>query len=207
MVIVAGPSGSGKSSRLPLSAFGVDSFNPDYRAAELKPASLRKISRQVRTNAGAAFDRWIIDHIALRKSLALETTLRSPSTFAQTRVAQEYGFWTAMYFVSAGSVEESMRRIIEHWYRGGHAPPERMVREIFEQSTQNLLAALDFSQSGIEVVRIYDNSETGGEVRLLVSFRKGRATAVATEIPLWLETALSGTKFEIARLRSASAGS
>ncbi len=207
MVIVAGPSGSGKSSRLPLAAFGVDSFNPDYRAAELKPASPRKISRQVRTNAAAAFDRWIIDHIALRKSLALETTLRSPITFAHTRVAQEYGFWTAMYFVSAGSVEESMRRIIERWYRGGHAPPERMVREIFEQSMQNLLAALDFSQSGIEVVRIYDNSETGGNIRLLVSFRKGRATAVATEIPRWLETALLGTKFEIVRLRSASAGS
>jgi len=35
MVIVAGPPGSGKTTRFPLAEFGVDSFNADYRAAQL----------------------------------------------------------------------------------------------------------------------------------------------------------------------------
>ncbi len=67
-----------------------------------------------------------------------------------------------MAYVTAGSVEESIQRIIERSYRGGHSASERLVREIYRESTKNLFTALDFGESGIEVVRVYDNSE-GGE--------------------------------------------
>jgi hypothetical protein len=48
MIVVASPPGSGKSSRFSLSAFGVESFNADDRAAELNSGSLRKISNEIR---------------------------------------------------------------------------------------------------------------------------------------------------------------
>jgi predicted ABC-type ATPase len=91
---------------------------------------------------------------------------------------------------------------MERSYRGGHSASERLVTEIYEKSMKNLLTALDFAESGIEVVRVYDNSETGGLVRQILSFRRGRPRSVAAEIPVWLESLFSGTKFDIATLRS-----
>jgi predicted ABC-type ATPase len=203
MIVVAGPPGSGKSSRFPLSAFGVEWFNADNRAAELNSGSFRKISNEIRAQVNVEFQRWILDHITARKSFALETTLRSPITFEQSRLAREHGFWTSMDYVTAGSVEESILRIIERSYRGGHSASERLVREIYKRSTKNLFTALDFGESGIEVVRVYDNSEVGGHVRQLLSFRRGRPRSVGSELPVWLESLFTGTKFEIATLREA----
>ncbi len=157
MIVIADPPGSGKSSRFPLSAFGVEWFNADNRAAELNFGSFRKISGEIRTQVNIEFQRWILDHIAARRSFALETTLRSPITFEQSRLAHEHGFWTSMDYVAAGSAEESIRRIIERSYRGGHSASERLVRGIYEKSIANLFTALDFAESGIELVRVYDN--------------------------------------------------
>ena len=201
MTVVAGPPGSGKSSRFPLSSFKVDWFNADDRAAELNLGSFRKISSEIRAQVNMEFQRWILDHISARHSFAIETTLRSPITFEQSRLAREHGFWTAMEYVMAGSVEESIRRIMERSYRGGHSASERLVAEIYDKSTKNLLTALDFGESGIEVVRIYDNSEVGGHVRQVLSLRRGRPRSIANEIPAWLESLLRDTKFDIAALR------
>ncbi len=203
MIVIAGPPGSGKSSRFPLSAFGVEWFNADNRAAELNFGSFRKISGEIRTQVNIEFQRWILDHIAARRSFALETTLRSPITFEQSRLAHEHGFWTSMDYVAAGSAEESIRRIIERSYRGGHSASERLVRGIYEKSIANLFTALDFAESGIELVRVYDNSEVGGHVRQALSFRRGRPQSVADQIPSWLESLVKGTRFDIATLREA----
>jgi predicted ABC-type ATPase len=81
MVIVAGPPGSGKTTRFPLDEFGVDSFNADYRAAQLNAGSFRGISKEIRSQVNVEFQRWILDHISARRSFALETTLRSQVTY------------------------------------------------------------------------------------------------------------------------------
>jgi predicted ABC-type ATPase len=201
MIVVAGPPGSGKSSRFPLSSFGIGWFNADSRAAELNRGSFRKISSEIRIRVNVEFQRWILDRISARQSFAIETTLRGSVTFEQARLARKNGFWTAMDYVAVGSVEESIRRIIERAHRGGHSASERLVREIYRESTKNFFTALDFDQSGIEVVRVYDNSEVGGHVRQVLSFRRGKPLSIAAEIPAWLESLFKDTKFEIARLR------
>jgi len=201
MIVVAGPPGSGKSSRFPLSAFGVDWFNADNRAAELNLGSFQNISATIRSQANLEFQRWILDHIGAREGFAIETTLRSPITFEQSRLAHGNGFWTTMDYVAAGGIEESIRRIMERSYRGGHSASERLVSEIYEKSTKNLLTALDFAESGIEVVKVYDNSERGGSIKQVLSFRRGRPRSMAAEIPAWLGSLFKGTKFEITRLR------
>jgi predicted ABC-type ATPase len=79
MTVVAGPPGSGKSSRFPLSSFHVDWFNADDRAAELNLGSYRKIPAEVRATVNLEFEQWIVDHIQSGQSFAIETTLRSPT--------------------------------------------------------------------------------------------------------------------------------
>ena len=179
----------------------MDWFNADDRAAELNSGSFRQIPNAIRAQVNTEFQHWILDRIAARKSFALETTLRSRITFEQSRLAREHGFWTSMHFLLAGSAEESIRRIIERSYRGGHSASERCVRDIYSMSTKNLLTALSFVESGIEVVRIYDNSKVGEDLRQVLSFRRGRPTSIADEIPPWVESLFKGTKFEIAGLR------
>lgn len=201
MIVVAGPPGSGKSSRFPLSRFGVDWFNADDRAAELNLGSFHKIPAEIRSRVNVEFQQWILNHITNREGFAIETTLRSPITFEQARLAHGHGFWTTMDYVSVGSVEESVRRITERSYRGGHSASEKLVADIYEKSTKNLLTALDFAESGIEVVRIYDNSEIRGHVRQVLSFRRGRPRSIAPEVPAWLDSLFKGTKFEMAKVR------
>jgi predicted ABC-type ATPase len=124
MIVIAGPPGSGKSSRFPLASFGIDSFNADERAAELNFGSFRKIPQEIRARVNSAFESWVLSHITAQQDFAFETTLRSPITFQQARLARERGFWTTMDFVSSGSVNESVRRIMERSYRGGHSASE-----------------------------------------------------------------------------------
>jgi hypothetical protein len=55
MIVVAGPPGSGKSSRFPASGFGADWFNADDRAAQLNSGSFRKISNEIRGQVNVEF--------------------------------------------------------------------------------------------------------------------------------------------------------
>jgi predicted ABC-type ATPase len=206
MIVIAGPPGSGKSSRFPLSKFGVDWFNADDRAAELNFGSFHKISPDIRSQVNLEFQRWILNHISERQGLAIETTLRSSITFEQAQLAHRNGFWTTMDYVAAGSVEESVRRIMERSYRGGHSASERLIAEIYEKSTKNLLTALNFVESGIEVVRVYDNSEVGGHPKQVLSFRRGNLRSMADKIPGWLESLFQGTKFDLATSRRSLSG-
>jgi hypothetical protein len=71
---------------------------------------------------------------------------------------------------------------------GGHSASERLVTDIYEKSKRNLLTALDFAESGVAVVRTYDDSELRGHLRQVLSFRPGRPRSIAGEIPRWLES-------------------
>jgi predicted ABC-type ATPase len=204
MVIVAGPPGSGKTTRFPVAEFGVDSFNADYRAAQLNAGSFRGISKEIRSQVNVEFQKWILDHISARKSFALETTLRSQVTFEQAQLAREHGFWTSMYYVASGSVEECIKRIKARAYRGGHSASESVVRDIFQKSLHHLVTARDFGDGGINRVEIYDNSANLADeknVQRIMSMRQGRVTSLASNVPSWLEHLLKGTKFEIPALR------
>jgi predicted ABC-type ATPase len=199
MVVVAGPPGSGKTTRFPLAEFGLDSFNADTRAAQLNAGSFRGISKEIRSQVNLEFQRWILDHIAAGKSFAIETTLRSDITFEQAKLAREHGFETSMYFVTTGDVEESIRRIKARAYRGGHSASEGVVRDIYEKSMRNLVTAMDY-ESGIDYVDIYDNRANLADqvgVEPLMSVRNGQVTYLAEDVPQWLDELLYDTRFEI----------
>lgn len=63
MLVVAGPPGSGKSSSLPIGAFGADAFNIDDRCAQLV-GSYRAITPAVRDAVARECEVFVRDHIA-----------------------------------------------------------------------------------------------------------------------------------------------
>jgi predicted ABC-type ATPase len=201
MIVVAGPPGSGKSTNFPLSEYGYDWFNADTRAAELNDGSFRNIPKNIREHVNLEFQAWILDHVRAGKSFALETTLRSEITFEQARLARAHGFWTLMEYVTAGSVEESIKRVTERSYRGGHSASERLIREIYDKSITNLIAALDFGTSCVDVVRIYDNSVFDKPLKPLLNLRRGRPISLSDEVSPWLKHLLKGSKFDISHMR------
>lgn len=85
---------------------------------------------------------WVLGHIEARKSFAIETTLRSPISFEQARLARAQGFWTTTRYVSAGSVEESVKRVVQRSYRGGHSASERLIRDIYGKARDTCLQLL-----------------------------------------------------------------
>jgi predicted ABC-type ATPase len=191
MFIVAGPPGSGKSSRFPLRDFGVDFFNADNRAAELNGGSFGVISAAIRKDVNQEFEQFIADHTERRISFAMETTLRSGVTFEQARNARENGFRTEMYYVALDDFRRNMARVTYRAKMGGHSASQSVLFLSYERSMANLAVALLFPESGIERLRIFDNSQFGlRRPRELLGSVKGRRKQLVADCPQWLEAVI-----------------
>jgi predicted ABC-type ATPase len=206
MFIVAGPPGGGKSSLFSLSDFADHVFNADDRAAELNAGSYEGISLSVRAVVNREFEQFVHANIEAGTSFALETTLRSTITFEQSRLARDNGFRVFMRYVGLDTVEHHIERVIRRAARGGHSASDRTLRSIHASSLRNLPFSLNPEKSGIEIVRVYDNSQFERRPRLALEARQGRIIRVSDAFPGWLQTALGWTAGELEHHRQRSAG-
>ena len=132
MLIVAGPSGGGKSSLFPIFKTEIDAFSTDLRAANLlgeaigagRPVWLpepQHVAKYMgfRQQAGRELERFINSHIDRQQSFAFETTLREV-TFEQARRATQNGLRVEMIFVAGGDAKDHAERVAQRGVRGGH---------------------------------------------------------------------------------------
>lgn len=221
MVIVAGPSGGGKSSLFPIFQMQVDAFSTDLRAATLlgeakgagQPLSQPDpddvaLYMQFRRQAGEELERFINDHIERRKSFAFETTLRDV-TFEQARRANQNGFRVEMIFVAGGDEREHIERVGERGVRGGHVASEAALRDIYRRGMAMLRRAFEENQrKNIEILAVFHNPRvpvgSNPQPQLLVEMVRGYPSlerGIATLLPQWFEDAVRGTDFAVERLR------
>ncbi len=121
MTVVAGPPGSGKSTRFRVQDFGVDSFNVDDRCRELND-SYQGIPLEVRKQAQEECERFVREHIRTEISFATETTLGGRAVAAkQAHQAKGDGFFTSIIYVATGDVELNVERIRRRGLAGGHS--------------------------------------------------------------------------------------
>ena len=123
MFIVADPPGAGKSSVFPLRNFADRVFNADDRAAELNGGSYRGIPLHVRQKVNQEFESFVRESIAVSRSFALETTLRSSVTFEQAKLARSVGFEVLMIYIALDRFELHLDRVRRRAVLGGHATP------------------------------------------------------------------------------------
>jgi len=183
MLVVAGPSGSGKSSLFPVAAAGVDHFNVDDRCAQLNQGSYIGIRPEIRDQANAECEAFIAQRMGTRTSFAVETTLRTDITFRQGSAAKANGFVLLMEYISAGSPGECVKRVTIRADRGGHSASPSRIRATYAASLNNLLRAL----REFDVVTVYDNSRRGKPpVCVLETAAGSRVTFRARRLPEWL---------------------
>jgi predicted ABC-type ATPase len=197
MVIIAGPPGAGKSSIFSLSDFAGNVFNADDRAAELNGGSYQSIPLSVRAVVNREFEQFVLSNIAAGTSFALETTLRSTITFEQAKLAKEKGFRVFMRYVALDTVEQHIERVKRRAARGGHSASETTLRRIHGSSLANLPIALNPAESGIEIVRIYDNSQPESRPVLVLAARRGKIVWLRDLFPDWLHQALGWTRQDL----------
>jgi predicted ABC-type ATPase len=183
MLVVAGPPGGGKTTYFPVTAFGVDSFNVDDRCAQIL-GSYRAIPRDVRRAVAKECERFVLRQIDLRRSFAVETTLRTAAAIEQARLARQRGFATELRFVATDSIAENVSRVLQRAQGGGHGASERDIRAIHTASIANLPAAV----LAFERVRVYDSTARWIAPRLVAVARNGLLTREGPT-PAWLERA------------------
>jgi predicted ABC-type ATPase len=174
-------------------------FNADDRAAELNAGSYRSIPLNVRASVNREFEQFVHSNIGAGRSFAMETTLRSTITFEQARLAKEKGFPVVMHYIALDTVEQHIERVKRRAARGGHSASETTLRRIHASSLANLPVALNPEKSGIEIVRIYDNSRPESRPVLVLATRRGRVIFLRQTFPDWLTQALGWTRDELRR--------
>lgn len=181
-IVVAGPSGSGKSALFSVYDFGIDAFNVDDRAAELNGGSYRAIAPDTRRRAQDECEAFIQSHLAARRSYAVESTLRSSVAVEQARRARAVGFETVLLFIGTADVEENVARVALRGHSGGHAAEAGEVREIYRRSLANLHAAI----SVFERIELWDNSRFGAAPVLVARSCRGRWRRLVVPLPPWV---------------------
>ena len=218
MLIVAGPSGGGKSSLFSIFKTGADAFNTDLRAASLlgeaigagRPVWLPEpehVAKYMgfRQQVGREMERFINDHIDRRRSFAFETTLREV-TFEQARQATQNGFRVEMIFVAGGDAKDHAERVAERGVRGGHVASEAALFDIYERSMNMLRRAFEENRRKyIEILAVYDNPRTPVNEQprpsLVVEMVRGSVAQIRDKSPAWFHEAMRGTQFEFRRLK------
>lgn len=195
MIVVAGPPGSGKSTLLRPDEHSIAYFNADERARDLNQSSGHKITPEIRAVVNRDLENFILGHIREGHSFSFETTLRTPVTFDQARLAKAHGFQTRMEYVALASVEESINRVRQRSEQGGHSAPPERIREIYEASLGSLPSAL----AEFDYVAVFDNTDITNPMQpfLVLETANGHIVWLATQVPEWTLNALRGTAYEI----------
>jgi hypothetical protein len=79
----------------------------------------------------------------------------------------------------------------------GHSASERTFRRIHASSLGNPPLAFNPEMSGIEIIRVYDNSQFESRPNLALEVRRGRFVRIADNFPIWLQGALGWSNREL----------
>jgi predicted ABC-type ATPase len=187
MIVIAGPSGSGKSRHFGVQQFGIVSFNIDDRCAALNGGSYLAIPGAIRAQAQQECEQFINDCTARRTSFAVETTLRTTVSLEQAERARISGFAIKMIFVATDDVRTNVFRVVRRGLDGGHSAPAERIVEIYQQSLANLPRAL----AVFDEVVLYDSSAHDQLPRLVRVYHHQRVTFDEPPIPRWLAAAVT----------------
>jgi len=127
----------------------------------------------------------VLDQIGKRESFAIETTLRSQTTFEQARLAKAAGFRVAVRYLALADFAMHLERVKARADAGGHSASESALRQIHNSSLSHLPRAVEEADQ----LWVYDNSKVSGPPRLVLEAGGGRIAFLDEPPPKWLARA------------------
>ncbi len=116
------------------------------------------------------------------RSFSFETVMSHPGKITLLRDARAHGFRTYLYFVATDNVDLNVRRVQVRVEVGGHAVPERKIRERYLRSLELLPQAVKETDRAF----LFDNST---ESHVLIAEATGGKIAQVhvsdAELPAW----------------------
>lgn len=168
-----------KSTRLFVEEFELSDQLPQLMFGEFSIIySGKKISNQL-----AALLTDFFRYCLLKKgfSFTTETVFSHQSKLAFVKEARKNNYRTYLYFIATSSPEINIQRVKSRVYKGGHAVPDAKVKSRYLKSILLLRKSIPV----FDRVYIFDNS--GREIKLIVSYEKGKLAKVHADIiPAWL---------------------
>lgn len=107
-----------------------------------------------------------------------ETTLSGKRTLHTIRTARERGYSVRLYYIGLNTADDSIQRIANRVFKGGHDIPAEDVRRRFENRLSALLTVLPYCDEAT----FFDNDNGFVEVGI---YRNGELTPTAANLPQW----------------------
>ena len=175
--MLAGPNGAGKSTfyetflaESPLPFLNADAFAAETRIDDAEAARVMDVTR----------DRMIADKLGF----ITETVFSDPvgAKLAMLKSAVAAGYDVRLIYIGLSSVPLSSKRIDQRIAEGGHDVPRDRLPRRYEQSLENVRAAIAF----VSRVEIYDNSSATEPFRPIAVFGNGALVSRAKgRLPAW----------------------
>jgi predicted ABC-type ATPase len=154
--VLAGTNGAGKSSigGAMLRATGVDYFNPDEVARELRASNPHLTAEEANAEAWnqsrALLQRTIAEHL----TFAFETTLGGMTIAALLEKALDAGIEVRIWYAGLSSPEHHIARVKARVAKGGHPIPDEKIIQRYDGGRRNLIRLLP----RLTELYLYDNS-------------------------------------------------
>ncbi|MDE6445319.1 MAG: zeta toxin family protein [Alistipes sp.] len=186
LIVIAGPNGSGKTSVTEQIlrhewTEGAVYINPDIIAQEKfgdwnSPQAVMQSVRYCEELREKCLQE--------RRSLIFETVLSRRDKVEYIVRARAAGFFVRLFFVCTASPTINAARIAKRVMEGGHDVPITKIISRYRSSIVNCCIAAKL----VDRCYVYDNSEEGGEARLLFRASDGSLKkSYGSDIPRWAE--------------------
>lgn len=189
--ILAGPNGAGKTTlyetRVKQLTAGAEFVNADLLALE-------KFGHHAVTLDESAEGQRLAEErrdalIAQGRSLVAESTFSHPSKLDLIRRARAAGFRVVVYHVNISDAELAVARVQARVGEGGHPVPEEKIRKRYI-GNQALIRQAVFEA---DLALVFDNSALEKPHARILTFKDGRVTDRADELPGWVLTLYGAT--------------
>ncbi len=108
-----------------------------------------------------------------------ETTLSGHKTAKTAKKALDSGYYVRLYYVGLNSLEESLKRIENRVFKGGHDIPKESVVKRYNTRFADISAVLPYCNEAV----FYDN-ENG--FRAVAEYQNGELTLLGGDSPQWI---------------------
>ena len=158
-------------------AKGAGYFNPDEAARRIRSVNPGLSDAEANSVAWNQGKRLLQLAIAERLNFAFETTLGGNTIPALLGSALSAGLDVRIWYVGLSGVELHLARVRARAGKGGHAIPERKIRDRYDRSRLNLIRLIP----RLTELLVYDNSEEADpdagarpEPKLLLNMASGK---------------------------------